>query len=389
MDITTFKGLNNVTDPLRAGMSWLQLANNVDITASGALVQRAGYLRTNTGSFTGLYSTMDYDRMYCVDGGSLKTLDTNGLRILKTGLNTAPMYWTEVNDQVFYNNGIDSGIVLPDNTVLDWVWVVPSAPNLGVVTGSLSAGTRRVFVTFTLPDGRMTGASEGISITTTEGQAVQINNIPQVAGFRTNVFISPGNSTVAQFALSTTSTSIVWNSGPDTLGYELQTEGLDPLPQGCDVIQHWRGRIHAAQYFAHENQTAIWASEPFAFHLFDLSRSFLLVPGRVTMLAPFGKDALLIGTDSRIYSYDGQNMTEEAPYGVPPGQHWSIDTTTKKTVFWSDRGVCEAMPFRNLTEGSVSVAPGVRAGGTVVMQGGQQRYLAALRRGGSAFNSRF
>ena len=70
--------------------------------------------------------------------------------------------------------------------------------------------------------------------------------------------------------------------------------------------------------------------------------------------------------------------------GVVPGKHWSQDGG--RTLFWSKRGLCAALPFTNLTERQVSVPPGLQAGGTLVERDGRKRYLVALHQGDSAFN---
>jgi len=150
------------------------------------------------------------------------------------------------------------------------------------------------------------------------------------------------------------------------------------------VIQHWRGRMYAAQYMASENQTVIWFSEPLSYYLFNLDSNYLIVPGKVEMLAPHDA-ALVIGTDAKVFAYDGAKLDKIADYGVVPGQHWSHDE--ERILFWSLRGLCAALPFTNLTEKAVSVAPGVRAGGCVIRAGGQKRYLSVIQQGGSAFNS--
>ena len=142
--------------------------------------------------------------------------------------------------------------------------------------------------------------------------------------------------------------------------------------------------MYAAQYFPTENQTVVWFSRPLGFHLFNLNQDFFMVPGHVHMLAPH-KDALIVGTGERVFAYAGEKLSQLAQYGVVPGQHWSADD--ERIIFWTLRGVCAAMPFTNLMERSVSVAPGIKAGGTIVRQGGQKRYLAVLQQGGSAFNS--
>lgn len=385
MDIRAFRGLNNVSDPLRVGPGWLATASNVDVTDSGGVKKREGYSLAQPGAYSGCYTTIDYQRMYVSDGGSLKSFDGTSFRTLKTGLSTATMYWTEVNNQVYYNNGVDSGVVLADDQVIDWAWPTPSAPTLAATTGTLAPGQYVVAITYSLADGRMTGDSDHVSITLGEGQALQLSNIPQLSGYKTNVFIAPANSTVFQYAGSPTTTAWVWNRSPDYLGFELQTEFFDHLPLGCSVVQEWKGRIYAAQYIPNEDLSVVWFTEPLAFHLFNLNSGFLMVPGKVNLLAKH-ESALIVGTETRIYAYDGKELAELAPYGSVAGQHWSLDDDGS-IIFWTKRGVCRALPFKNLTEQSVSVAPGASAGGTIVRRGGQKHYVVTLRQGGSAFNS--
>ena len=300
MTVRSFKGLNNVSDPMRLGLDWLVQANNVDITDDGALNRRNGYTLFLSGSITGIYGTIDHQRAYYVDGTTLK--DFAGA-VLQTGLSLLPMYWAEVNSQVFFNNGIDSGIIEPDNTVLPW-----------------RASTLRD-LTFLAADG----------------------------------------------------------TALDSLLY--------PLPIGADVVQHWGGRMYAAEYMHTQSQSIVWFSMPLGYHLFRLDTDFITVRGRVLMLAPHDQ-ALIIGTDDAIYAYDGKTIETLADYGVVPGWSWAMDDDDKTVYIWSQRGLCKAMPFANLTSGHVSVAPGVQAGAAVIAQDGQKRFVVALQAGGTAFNQR-
>lgn len=375
--INSFNGLNNTSDPLRLGLGWLVRAENVNITDSGAITKRAGYTLNQAGAFSSAFSTFDFSRMYVSVAGAIKNFAGVTLYNLTS---TDPMYWCEINNQVFFNNGTDSGIILPDDTVIDWRWPTPTPPAVAAVTGSLPAGTYQVRCTYLIEYGRETGTSDPAEITLTDGQALQISNIPQGADW-TNVYIAPANSDVYQLYRSTQATSLVYTGGE--LGRDLLNAFLDPLPFGTDVVQTWKGRVYAAQYMPNEDQTAIWFTDPLAFHLFNLNRNFILVPGRVHMLAPHD-GALLIGTEARVYAYDGQKLDQVSDYGVVPGQHWAKDD--ERTLFWTTRGLCSALPFKNLTERQVSVAPGVRAGGCLVRDGGQKRYLAVIQQGGTAFN---
>lgn len=298
--VSVFKGLNNVTDPLRLGLAWLVEATNVDITDSGAIQKRTGYTKTMAGSFTSAYATQDFSRLFVVDGGTLKAMTGPAAAVsLLEGLSAAPMHFAEVNDRVFFSNGIDSGIIEPDNEVTPW-------------------------------------------------RDSPLADLPFL----------------------------------DAAGNELESL-LSPLPLGVGIIQHWRGRMYAAQYFHTENQTVIWFSQPLGFHLFSLDTDFFMVPGRVLMLAPHG-EALLVGTDQQVLAYTGESLSELAPYGVVPGQHWAADGA--RILFWSLRGLCAALPFANLTDKQISVAPGVHAGGALVRSHGARRYLVSLQAGGLPFN---
>lgn len=377
MQIKSFKGLQNVTDPLRLGLGWLAKADNVNITDTGAIVKRSGYVLSQAGAFTDAFTTYDYERGYVVNAGSLNTFDG---AVIQTGITPSPMYWAEINEQVYFNNGVSSGVIRLDNSVIPWAWDIPPMPTLTAVTGDLAAGQYQVAFSYTLPDGRETGIGDPATITLIEGQAISITGMTSMV----NVYIAPANSTVYQFA-NAVSSPMVWNFSPDALGMDLLNDNLDPLPQGATVIAEFKGRMYAAQYFPEQGQTAIWFSQPLGFHLFNLAQDFILIPGQVHMLAN-ADSAMVIGTDKKIYAYDGQSLAELAKYGVVPGWHNIQDDESKQTYFWTTRGLCAALPFKNLTASHVSVAPGVQAGGTIVRSGGQFRYLVALHQGGSAFN---
>ena len=381
--IAKFFGLHNVTDSLRVGAQWLSTANNVNITDTGAIEKRLGYSLVSqfddAGEVTSAYNTVDFQRMYVVQNQAIKTFD---LTPLVTLTSSDPVYWAEINDQVFYNNGTDSGIILPDNTVLPWAIAVPNAPTLSAITGTLAAGTYQVRCTFVTADGRESGASDQVEIAMNGDQAFHITSIPHQSGSVTRVYISPANSEVYQLAFTTTGSAASWNFSNDALGQDLRNEFLQPLPSSTTAIQFFKGRAYVAQYLPSTGHTVVWFSQSLGFHLFNTSADFFIVPGQVHMLAPTS-EALIVGTDTQIFAYSG-GLTEIAPYGVVPGQHWADDET--RILFWSTRGVCGALPFSNLTQQNVSVAPGIKAGGTIVRQGGQTRYLVALQQGGSAFN---
>ena len=312
--IAKFFGLHNVTDSLRVGAQWLSTANNVNITDTGAIEKRLGYSLVSqfddAGEVTSAYNTVDFQRMYVVQNQAIKTFD---LTPLVTLTSSDPVYWAEINDQVFYNNGTDSGIILPDNTVLPWAIAVPNAPTLSAITGTLAAGTYQVRCTFVTADGRESGASDPVDIAMNGDQAFHITSIPHQSGSVTRVYISPANSEVYQLAFTTTGSAASWNFSNDALGQDLRNEFLQPLPSSTTAIQFFKGRAYVAQYLPSTGQTVVWFSQSLGFHLFNTSADFFIVPGQVHMLAPTS-EALIVGTDTQIFAYSG-GLTELAPYG--------------------------------------------------------------------------
>ena len=384
-----FLGLNNVSDPLRLKLGWLQHADNVDITDTGALVRRPGYSYVLPAVLTGAYATTDFSRFYLVDNGTLKRVEPDlSLIDIRTGLNAAPMQWAEVNDDVYFTNGVDTGIITEAGEFKEWAWPIPTMPSLAAVSGTLPAGVYQVVCTFVLADGRETGASDAAAIYLDGTQALQINAVPHAAGALTQVYIAPADSTVFQLSHpDCLQTSVSWNSSPDALLADLTTQHHYPIPLGCSYITFWQGQIYAAQYLIESDQTIVWISEPLGYHLFDRSSGFFIIQEKVTMLTAH-PDGLLIGSEECIYAYNGSTLEKLANYGVVPGWGAVFDTEEQQTLFWSKRGLCTALPLTNITAGQISVECGLSAGAAIIQKDGAKKYVVALQRGGAAFNKR-
>ena len=179
-----------------------------------------------------------------------------------------------------------------------------------------------------------------------------------------------------------------------SLHFDLYRDAVNPgaNPSG-NYTGPWRDKITAAD-------GAAWTGT-FAAADGDASLDSLRFAGGTTLSKATG--ALTIdwenGTEARIRSeltwnaiknialdqFDGTKLTDLAPYGVVPGQHWAADDDDS-IIFQSTRGACRALPFKNLHERSVSFAPGLAAGGAIRRSGGQRHYLVAIQQGGSAFN---
>jgi hypothetical protein len=101
--------------------------------------------------------------------------------------------------------------------------------------------------------------------------------------------------------------------------------------------------------------------------------------------------ALIIGTDSAIYAYTGE-LDKLADYGVPQGRAFTRmpsddDEGAEKIKIFSKRGVCEAMPFKNLTERRALFAPGSQCSTAIVAQNGIHKFIALSDGSGAPYTA--
>lgn len=389
--ISQWKGINNVGDPHRLGMEWLSSADNVDVTDDGKLKLRPGFTtHVALADASNTYATKDGRRMYVLAAGVMYQVNplTSDLKIIATVVGTGPAYWSEFNGDVLFNNGDDDLIIRSDGSVKKIRWEELPPPALSLATGSMPAGTYQVRFTRVLSDGRETGAGPASSIVMPDGCALSIAQIPvdPAGASLTKIYVAPANSTVFQALRTTLNASMVWDGSPNDLGEDLRLADAFPLPYGSTSIQVWGGRMYASQYLPTEDISVIWASEPLGIHLFKLGSEYFMVPGKVEMLAAH-KEALLIGTDRSIHAWNGESMAEVADFGVPPGNPFVSDMESGDVFIWTSRGVCAAMPWRNLTKDFVSFPPGKFANLSLVHIGGEKKLIVSIVDGGTAFNA--
>lgn len=386
--ISTFKGINNASDPLRLGLGWLAKADNVDVTDTGALERRPGYVQVASGSFSGVYATrqQDFERLYVVNAGALKQVHPDlTMTTLREGLSNAPMHWTEINSDTYFSNGIDKGIIRPDGSIIAWDWPLPDAPTVRQAGGTLAQGEYGVCCTFSLPDGRETGASDAVYLEASGG--LLVDDLPQAPGCLTNLYIAPAGSTVFQLALTTGQRAVTWNAGPDALGMDLVTQGFEPPPASASLPVLWAGRAWLAEHFPAQDISVLWPSEPLGFHLFARQTGFVPVPGRIVMV--LAHDAgLIVGTRTALYAWNGEALTQLAGYGAVEGWPGTRDEETGACYFWTERGLCQGLPFKNLTAAKLRMDPGTQACAAIVHQDGGKKIIVATVPGGRIFNPR-
>lgn len=392
---SAFTGVVNTHSRKDIGRKALYVGDNVAISDTGKITRRDGYTAyRSSGTVRAAYGGAG--PLYVVDGDTLLRLASQtDARTLTTGLANAPYCWDTLNGDAYFVNGTDAGIARGD-AYLPWRLTVPTITtatadpvtnvtpyNMGE---SYNTATFRLCATYETSDGRETAPSEVVTLYAHPNTSIIRCTVP-LGYVRTNLYCTAADDTVfRKVATSTTTTGFTFNPARGTTA--LTTLGTSSIPAGITHIAFCKGQCFAGAYLPSARMSAVWISQPFAPHLFNVSKDYLPVSGRLALLL-WNNKGVLIGTDEAIYQYDDSTGELEllVNYGVVPGLPGDLDAQSV-AYFWTTRGICRAMPFENLTEKDVSMPPGSRVSAGMVYLNGMQQFIAVTQGGGEPFNSR-
>lgn len=366
MEIRSFLGIRN-TSPIRSiPNNALSDAINIDIDDAGVLSQRNGYaLAKSLSNVTSAYTTQD-KVTYVVAAGTLHRIlpDLSAVPLSPT---TASAF-TDQGKVLFTNDGLK----VQDDAVTDLKVPVPNTPLSFVVgSGNWVAGQYSFTYCYKNASGLEGATAPAATITIPENSAIQLTPPLAIAGYTVVYYMTEAGGTVYY----------------DQNGVRLQDVQIlaNPFIIGCAAIAYHESSLWLAQAMAN-GSTVIFYSNAFFPHLYDVVTNYIIVPGEVRAMMSLD-DGLLIGTDAAIYLYT-EKLNLLANYGVPSGRAF-VKTPDGKVRIFSNRGVCEAMPFENQTEKKALFAPGVQCSTALVDQNGIQKFVALSDGSGVPYNTKF
>ncbi|NMG71847.1 hypothetical protein [Parazoarcus communis] len=370
-----FAGMNNRLPDHRLriadGGDYLRNAINVDITDAGTIQRRKGSTLTQAGSAChSLWA--DGPAAYYADGDTLykwpRTAVRSGLLPgARCSFAKAPDGW------VYWSNGVvlertkgassePAGIAVPN----------PAPSVTATVGGALPAGYYQVAITAVM-DGRESGATWPAQVAVPQGGVVQVTGMP--AGLK-NIYMSSLNGDVLFHVVTTTFTSYAFPVMP-SLGAQLQTLGLSPMPAG-HIVRWDKGRLVVAQ------ANVAYISEPYAPGWFSPGRGYLPFPGRITMYRPVDGGRYIATHDKTWWLPSGDveagQLVEVLPYGVVEGTDATVENSTD-VLWFSTRGMVRASAggeVRNIQESNVAVGGAQRGAMLWREQDGMRQAVAAL-----------
>ncbi|ROH88006.1 hypothetical protein ED236_00490 [Pseudomethylobacillus aquaticus] len=396
--IKQFGGLDNVNAPTEYGLERLAVAKNVDITAAGKLVRRRGRQRLHA---------MVIDAAVDCDNGTMLMQSGRDLYRLSKSLNptlirgslqpSGLLSATKVNHQVFWSNGVDTG-VLNDNGSAEPLGIrVPALPAASAVFGHMPPGRYQYTMTYQRADGTESGAPVAGLLDIQDGGILVESpaNAPSDAVFQ-NLYLTNANGTTLYLAC-TVNVGMAMEYKGDTLDLvtPLRTQFCGP-PPAFSTACHFRGRM----YYAFGN--VLWASMPHNYQLVDYTNGYIQLPESITLLAVVD-NGIYIATETETGFCSGDDIeaftyAQVLDYGAIPGTARQVDAASVsdeasgKAALWASlRGAVAGFSggiAKNLTD-RVYAYPAAKAGCAVLReQGGQRHFLASLQDTSQPYNAR-
>lgn len=301
---------------------------NGDFYPDGRSRRRKGMTQVDATPVANLWCGEDYPLCTSLDGTVLLHCPPGqAMTTLFTGL--APEHDTAycaVNHLVYVSDAqralrVDtlSGDVRP------WGLPTPVAqPLLTATDGGLAPGNYQVAITYTSVDGEEGGARQAATIELPTGGAVRavLPALPVPAHVaRINLYFTRANDAVLAHYASYPVGTIDVVLGPQSLGRELRTMGLEPMPAG-----HAAALVGGRLVVAVDNMLVI--SDALNYGLTNLAKSFVMYPSRIDLLAPTSlgaaADGVFLAAGSKTYFLAGDSIASSVNrlaygHGAVPG----------------------------------------------------------------------
>jgi len=153
--------------------------------------------------------------------------------------------------------------------------------------------------------------------------------------------------------------------------------GAFPPPDTAVSVEIFKAQLYVAEFQRADNKTVIWFSQAYKYHRFSKASDYFVVPGLCTAMVST-ESALIISTNTHIYSYDGSRLTTLADYGAPSGSAYA-EHDNKKVFMFTHQGICSLNPFENITKLDYDAGATNLAVSQIVESNGYNKFITITR----------
>jgi hypothetical protein len=295
VNLTVFKGLNNVSSPENTDLNYLKKALNVNIDKTGNVYKRKGYTKVDTANYSSLY-TSDSLGTYAVRNGDLVMVNPDySTTLIRAGVGNVSLSFQEVDDIIYYTSTTINGTITLDGPMPFGIQKNPLDPNLVQTIGALPEGTYQVAFTYVNSDYKESGVSRSSVITVPSGSGITftIPNNPDPTILYARVYCSTQNGEVLYYSgIGTLGLSYFITSTAELIN-PIRTFNIDAAPLG-QIVKFYKGRLYIAE------GSTLWYSEPYSYEWYRLDTNFHQFPSEILEIMPV-EDGMWIASDYLYY----------------------------------------------------------------------------------------
>lgn len=393
IELKAFAGVRNDIRPERFSSSDLQACVNIELDESGKPARRLG--KTLIDDASPMHSGWANDEMcLMVRNGTMQRMFPDGT-FFDYGVAIAGtrVRYTRIANDVFFSDGLQSGIISSTDGYRRWGIEVPSAPLINFIPGDLAAGTYLITNTFVRADGKEGGAClmQSVNIGPNLGLSLGLTAPADPTITERRIYVSEVNGELPLLiaTVSASDTLCEITSLPAERTLPVRTLHCGPAPAGQGVWE-CNGRVYVAE------NNYLWYSDPYEFELFRLTMNFIGFTSPVRTFAPVS-GGLFVGSDDETVFLKGSDPKDfsvevVAPYGtiagtetlVPPHMFGKGETRGQSpaAVWMSKQGLCAGLDggqFMNLTGDRYTLPEGVSHGASLLkVRGGTPQVVTSL-----------
>jgi hypothetical protein len=308
LTLKKFLGIDNVRPserlvPTRDGTP-LARAMNVDVGVDNELRRRVGFTQTSSVCHKNVWEG-DGFVLATKQGGDLVSIVDGNETVLYSSLGVSPRVWycNFPDGRTAFSNGNINGLVTAGARTGWGVPIPASAGDLQEVSGSLFAGDYQWQITYVrLSDSLEGGAAYSDAPVTLTMGGIVLTNLPTLAGYKINVYLTSANSEEAYFAGSTTNSMFSYTGQNKDLVRPCKTNWMFPAPVGT-LSAMWRGRALVAV------DDVLYASRHGQPELFDLRNDYKRFADPITLIQPVD-EGLFVGTQTELAYLTGTKFND-------------------------------------------------------------------------------
>jgi len=384
-----FKGINNVDSAEDLEDDELRAAKNVDINAKFGLRRRSGFTKKYSG--TNCHSLFSNQKSTVfVEDGTLKLLNSDFTATsIRTGMSRfGRVAYEDIKGDIYFTDGNVTGIYSKDTLLPMGIPVPALNPVLVSSTGILPAGRYGVIFTSVNNAGLESGATYAEYIDLPEDSAITVTGIPATSADAAylNVYATRDNGSTfyKHSSVNFGDASITIAAQPS--GAICRMQFKDKMPAGHMLAFH-QNRLFVAV------DNVIYYSEAYNYGITDLTKNFIMLPSRVTLLAPEPQGIFVSAEGDKTYYISGSDpeqfaMVEKADYPAIENTQARVDQEMlgegvggEAWVWASKKGICSGIiggSFRNITKGKYAIPTGAIGSAIFRQKDGISQYLGII-----------